>query len=39
MLLSPYIFSPPQFAGSDEEWHLIGSFNQVDLPLGMICDF
>ena len=32
-------FSLPQFAGSDEEWHLIGVFNQVDLPLGMICDF
>jgi hypothetical protein len=36
MLLSPSIFSLPQFAGSDEEWHRIGGFNQVDLPLGMI---
>jgi hypothetical protein len=39
MLLSPFLFSLPQFAGSDEEWHLIGGSNQVDLPLGMICDF
>jgi hypothetical protein len=37
MLLSPSIFSLPQFAGSDEEWHRIGGFNRVDLPLGMIC--
>ena len=37
MLLSPSIFSLPQFAGSDKEWHLIGGFNQVDLLLGMIC--
>jgi len=39
MVLSPLNFSFPQFAGSNEERHFIGGFNQVDLPVGMICVF
>jgi hypothetical protein len=38
LLPSPFNFSAPQFASGDEEGHLIGGVNQVNLLLG-ICVF